>query len=115
MVSGPQPQSTKGTKHTMALDQNTIDNVHAVLSEMERRGRLAAGKADAWVGTKEGAAAKETDPKAEIKRLRAKVNRLVAAQDEALAHLTAAKAHTAGDDIKKAQAKVTKAINALAF
>lgn len=100
--------------NTMALSTEHKTAIHTTLTAMETAGRLNRGTGAAWLASKNRKATKAATPKAEIARLKAKVNRLVAAQDTALLHLTAAKAHTNGEDVKKAQARLTKAITVLA-
>jgi hypothetical protein len=98
----------------MALSTENKTVITTALSAMEARGRLSRGTASAWSRSKTRKATKAATTQAEISRLKAKVNRLVAAQDEALLHLASAKAYTTPADVKKAQARITKAIKQLA-
>lgn len=94
------------------MDQATKNAIAQGLREQERRGRIPEGTAVTWSRnlTKRPANRTSTD-RAEVKRLKAKVNRHIQRQNQALAYLLQAKG---GVTPKRAQFLITKAVALLA-
>lgn len=98
----------------MALDQTTRDKISAELTRLEGRRKLTPGTAQTWGGNQGTySAGRNATPATEVKRLKAKANRLNTAVQEALSLLVDAK--TLRDEPRKAQAKITRAIQKLAI